>query len=301
MGNYEAYQGESHLLGVYGLGLSKVTASEKLSATTFPFVAFIALQPRSGAGSQRNTSSPNSGALTVLSRHEGPAWSDEANAGPTSAPVLCDHLSNHLLPRVKPFLERLRMATQERRAQQLLRQQQDEAFALTAKLDREKMDAKLMAATQVDDRKTRYQTQMAWYCYARRVLTSPEPDSPVGNVRIGVKLQDGRRFIRLFRPTDTLTSLYAFVASQLIPNGFDASNDPLEPPARLPLLGKTPWSFQLALSYPRKEISWDQDKALSDVPELRGGQVVVEFTRNDIFDDGESTPNGDDDYSTEEE
>ena len=162
----------------------------------------------------------------------------------------------------------------------------------------------------------RYVTQMAWYRYARRVLVGEEPRPGVGasgsggggTIRIGVKLQDGRRFIRSFNQTDTLTSLYAFTASHLIPSSFDPSSDPLEPPPRLSLLGETPWSFQLALAYPRKEIPWDQIKTLGDVPELRGGQIVVEFTRSDIFDDGEGGgkgntdgADGDDEYHTEEE
>ena len=78
-------------------------ASQKLGATTFPFVAFVALQNPRGVASTSRSTTP---VMTILSRHQG--------APSTTARVLREHITTSLLPRVMPTLERLRTQQRER-------------------------------------------------------------------------------------------------------------------------------------------------------------------------------------------
>lgn len=111
-------------------------AAEKLQATTYPFVTFIALQPRRRPGSAASSfasSRSTSPSLTVLSRHQGKGVSATT---PTSAPTLVAHLEQRLLPRVQPLLGRIAAAAQcEREHERHLRDEQDRAFQDTARRD----------------------------------------------------------------------------------------------------------------------------------------------------------------------
>ncbi|THG96520.1 hypothetical protein EW145_g7764, partial [Phellinidium pouzarii] len=301
-------------------------ASQKLGATTYPFVAFIALQARSG--SRGSTNSP---VLIVLSRHQGPSTSIDADASaPTSARTLSAHLTGSLLPRVSPFLTRLRSAHLERLAQRRLREEQDAAFARAAQTDRERIETKraeearaqeeiemqeMRKTTEEEERRrereerdTREANKLLWYRYARKTLLPPEAAPGKGAVRIGVRLPDGRLQIRHFAPSDSVTSLYVFVAALLIPEALSAAEDPSAPPTGfLPGavgVSKENWTFKLALAFPRREVPWSASALLSDVEGLhRGGQFVVESIPGHalIPGSGLNEGNGDSDYDTEEE
>ncbi|KZP27714.1 hypothetical protein FIBSPDRAFT_917855 [Athelia psychrophila] len=306
------------------------SAAQKLQATTYPFVAFLALQPRRGSRAPSTSSSPPT--LTVLSRHQGRSVPATA---PTSAETLSNHLSSQLLPRVTPFLERLRNAARERERDRTLREEQDRAFQDTARRDRERIEAKiaqserenLEAARRVEDARQTEQRQeqerleserlavirMEWRRWARKSLVTPEAAKGTpGAIRIAVRLPDGDgRTIRQFAPSDSLTGLYAYVDSQLIPSHFPASADPSAPPLGTPIdeeslvrqsIGATEWwGFRLFLAYPRKELAWKSHTRLVDIAELKGGaQIVVE--RGGSHSSSRATsPNGgeDDDYDTE--
>src|ERR1700733_1917304 len=109
-------------------------ASHKLGATTYPFVAFVALHPVpqhvGGPSATRSGSGPR---LTVLSRHEGNPSSK------TSAATLTTHITTSLLPRVTPLLTRLRTERWEREQERRLREEQDRAFAEAAARDKERV------------------------------------------------------------------------------------------------------------------------------------------------------------------
>ncbi|KAI5119952.1 hypothetical protein M0805_002141 [Coniferiporia weirii] len=301
-------------------------ASQKLGATTYPFVAFIGLQPRSG--SRGSTNSP---VLTVLSRHQGPSkLADADEPGPTSARALCAHITGSLLPRVSPFLARIRAAHIERLAQRRLREDQDAAFARAAQTDRERIEAKRAEETREreeiemqelrrteeeekrrrdqEDRDKRETNRLLWYRYARNALLPPEATPGKDALRVAVRLPDGPLRIRHFAPHDSVTSLYVFIASQLIPKELAASEDPSTPPP-----GFSPgeagvsddnWSFKLALAYPRRELRWTASTLLSDLEGLRGGgQLVVESIPGHSLIPGKKSveQDGDSDYDTEEE
>lgn len=313
------------------------TAAQKLGATTFPFVAFIALQSRGGS---RNTTSSSSSTpspiLTVLSRHQGPSHPTDTDLpsselGPTSPRALVEHIANTLLPRALPLLERLRAQHEHHLEQRRIVEAQNTAYELAAQRDTERIQAKmaeerrqkeeiemqeLKLAQEERERQRRAEEKAArdnnrlhWYRYARKTLLAPETKvaSPKDTIRLGVRFADGKRVIRQFTPSDDLTTLYVFVASHLIPKNLPESEDPSSPPAGYEpgVAGITDdyWSFKLATSYPRQEIPWQSHVPLSSVQALHGGaQLVVESIPGHALIPGtKQESNGDSDYDTEEE
>lgn len=236
-------------------------AAQKLQATTYPFVAFIALQAR------RGSTNSQSAVLTVLSRHQGPAI--PAATAPTSARALTTHLQEHLLPRVTPYLTRVRtqaterdavlaVAARERERERTLRAEQDRAFAESARKDKERIEkrraeereaqeaarrqseeaqrAEEQARKQEEERALWEEKRMAWRRYGRKALLPREPrpgeQGRGKTVRVGVRMPDGRRAVRFFGENDSLTAVYAFVDTLFIPNtpDFAPASDPTTPP-----------------------------------------------------------------------
>ncbi|KAL6302921.1 hypothetical protein BKA93DRAFT_818229 [Sparassis latifolia] len=288
------------------------SASQKLQATTYPFVAFIALQARRGTAS---STSPVP-TLTILSRHQGPAI--PSTSAPTAAQSLVTHLNEHLLPRVTPFLARVRTQAAEREHERALRAEQDRAFEETRRRDKERVERRLeeekrsqvehrlreeaeqrerAERERAEERRRAYQARrMEWRRYARKALVLREPrpgETGRGKtLRVGLRMPDGRRAVRFFGEGDPLTALYAYVDSLFIPLEFAQDKDPFTAPAGV-LPGEAGlveevessrkskdewWGFKLVLAYPRKEIVWEPAKRLGDVEALKGGgQVVVEM------------------------
>ncbi|KAG5645968.1 hypothetical protein DXG03_004760 [Asterophora parasitica] len=304
------------------------SAAEKLQATTYPFVAFLALQPRRASASTTTistSSSNNQPILTILSRHQTPV-----NTSPTA---LCAHLTNQLLPRVTPFLNRIQAVQRERERDRSIREAQDAAFRDTARRDKERIlekiaeeerkarEARERGAAQDLQRKREQEQQLAWEKarevregwrrWGRRVQaqqgTSRGQIGTEKSIRLALRLPSGGRILHSFLPTETLTTLYAFVDAQLVPPGIKASEDPDVSPEghRIPssssaakleetlegviaaygkdqrdVEGKESdwWSFTILLSYPRVSIPWRAGVSLGEVEALReGGQVVVEM------------------------
>ena len=330
--DYEAYQGNcynsSTSFSKFSNGNSRL-AAQKLGATTYPFVAFVGLQPRRGA---HLSEAP---VLTVLSRHQGPSTPNDTDLpsselGPTSAAALCLHLTNSLLPRVTPYLARLRATAAEREAHRRLREEQDAAFARAAEEDRlrivrkqeeerrkkEEIEMQELAKAREEaerrraqeEREAREANRLLWYRYARRTLLESDATPGKDSVRIGVRFPDGRLQVRHFASSDSVTSLYVFVASQLIPKDLPSTEDPTSPPAGFAAsesgISEDYWSFKLALAYPRREVPWSASTSLSTIDGLRGGaQLVLETIPGRALVPG-STQNqgdGDSDYDTEEE
>ncbi|TFK78398.1 hypothetical protein K466DRAFT_668456 [Polyporus arcularius HHB13444] len=287
-------------------------ASQKLQATTYPFVAFIALQPRRAPAS----SAPPAPMMTILSRHQGP--SIPSTSAPTAAQTLVAHLNEHLLPRVNPFLDKLRAQATERDRERKLREEQDRAFAELARKDAERIEKRRQqerAAAEEKQRAAEAEARAAeeqrkaeeakklweahrseWRRWIRRglVLREPRPgeNGRGKTMRVGVRMPDGRRVVRFFGENDSVTSLYAYVDSLFIPPEFGQDVDPATPPGgawvgesglsgEMEKSGRTPekwWGFKLVLAYPRREIPWEADKKIGEIDVLKGGgQVVVEF------------------------
>ncbi|KAJ7049462.1 hypothetical protein C8F01DRAFT_1002299 [Mycena amicta] len=292
------------------------SAALKLQATTYPFVAFLALQPRRGSSS---SSSPT---LTVLSRHQG------SPTGPTSPATLVSHLEAQVLPRVTPFLVSLRGAQHAAAADRALREEQDRAFREAAARDTAKIQA-LMAeetrlarereaariareheaariARETADRHKREADRSAWRQWTRRAI-SQKPEDAEG-VRLAIRLPDGGRLVRRFADNCSLTLLYAFVDAQLTSSSGPSDVSPAGHAlvdferAMNEQIGATGnaqswWGFQLVLAYPRREIPWTKGM-VGDVDGLKGGaQLVVQLNTPTISNTGEADDDG---YISEE-
>jgi FAS-associated factor 2 len=279
----------------------------------------VDLQPRrsptSSSSSSRNTSPP---LLTVLSRHQGKCI--PSATGPTSAQTLVDHIERQLLPRVTPFLNRLISSHRERELDRHLRDEQDRAFQMAAQRDKERIEAKMAAEKAIIDAKklaeeesrlasqrrareaemarVKENERMDWRRWTRRAVVSSRPtidkNTPPSQgcslLRIAIRLPTGGRVIHQFSQSSTLTSLYASVDSELIPNHYSASDDPVSLPDQRGVGeqaledhvigkggGEEYWGFDVMLAYPRMKIPWKAGIKLSDIDQLKGGgQVVVE-------------------------
>ncbi|KAG1781281.1 hypothetical protein EV702DRAFT_962793 [Suillus placidus] len=265
-------------------------ASQKLQATTYPFVAFLALQPR------RHGAPGSAPVVTILSRHQGRAAA--------TAPVLIDHLNTQLLPRVTPFLVRFKTTLQDRDRDRRLREEQDRAFRETARRDREAIEMRVRQEKEEEERVRKYAEdvkrkqedsarqkhqagiRMEWRKFMRNRLLLPE----ARGLRLAVKLPGNGRVVRSFPPSATLTALYAFADSQLIPSTSRLEDDPSQAPEGvvddIPQLdsyiqsrtaGHAWWGFTLASAYPRREFRWKANASLTETGLRDGEQIVMEL------------------------
>jgi FAS-associated factor 2 len=272
----EANQGWSYQFSHAGVYKPCLVASMKLTATTYPFVAFISLQPRVRSSS----SSTSNSSLAILSRH-----SD------CNAETLVTHIADTILPRMTPFLSRLQAQSRARETDRLLRVEQDIAFHASERADAERIllrraeegerVAREDAARRSElERKRQEEKKREW----RRWAQSQLGDEPSSGVRIGVKLPDGRRAIRRFSENDSLEALYMFVDGQLYPYDEDVSRE-----VSAPLDYAHEWEFKLAVAFPRTEVPCLPGRKVGDVQALKGGaNLVVEG-----FDRGEESDGSD--------
>jgi len=245
--------------------------------------------------------------MTILSRHAG----IEA----TTTDKLLAHLTDALIPRVKPFLDRLKTEERRREQERFMRAEQDRAYREAMNRDKERIERKireeqeaqrraeeeriaeekrLKAEDEERDRKEEWgRKRMEWRKYLRW-LSRANP-APSAGLRIGIRMPDGTRGVRVFGPRDSLTALYGFVDSHFIPPEFLMGEDPTSPPsssskgeaavheeiAGLSLPPEQWWKFRLATSYPRKEIPWRPNVTLGGISGLENGvQLVVELVRD---------------------
>ncbi|KIM56559.1 hypothetical protein SCLCIDRAFT_237095 [Scleroderma citrinum Foug A] len=283
-------------------------AAQKLQATTYPFVAFLALQPRRNV--TPTSSSSSSPVLTVLSRHYGRSVPDSA---PTSAQSLIIHLEQQLLPRVTPFLTRHKAQLKERERDRQLREQQDRAYQDSQRRDRERIEARRRAEREEAERVRREEDarreeerriqaererqesinrlRSQWRRWMRRAVIPPEPRGGE-NIRLAIRLPLSGRVVRSFPSSSTVTALYAFADSQTIPSTMQPRDDPEDPPVGsqggIEGLEKyiqsqiqdpeSWWGFKLALSYPRREVKWSANTSLAEAGLKNGEQLIMEVT-----------------------
>jgi len=303
-------------------------AAQKLQATTYPFVAFIALQPRRNHSSS-SSSSTSTPVLTVLSRHYGHSVLESA---PTSAQKLMHHLEHQLLPRVNPFLSQFKSQLEEREQDRIIREQQDRAFQESAERDRERIQARIRAEQEEAERlrlknearsqeEQRMQLErekqanlqalrLQYRRWMRRCIVPAEYRGTNG-IRVALKLPGNTRVVRTFSPTSTLTELYAFVDTQLLPLTLQPDTDPehmldgseldlqkLEDYIQTQANNAEPWwGFKLVLPYPRREIKWKANVSLVEAGLKSGDQLVMELTSGRA----NSQHFSDDEYESEED
>jgi FAS-associated factor 2 len=288
-------------------------ASEKLQATTYPFVAFVALQAKRSV--QSHTSVNSSPVLTILSRHQG---RDGLTPSPITASALVNHIQHQVLPRVSPYLERLRVARRERERDRVLREDQDRAFRETRERDKQRIEAKILAEQTEKQAQHERETQER---FLQRRREQEEADRTVRRthriqrrrwtrksvnlakseakdaIRIAFSFPGSGRIIHYFPPEATLTELFAFVDVHLIPAEYSSVDAPTFPPddhpsddldleRRLRTMESAPdewFGYRLLLAYPRQEIQWQPNHKLRELDSIKGGgHIVVELHADDM-------------------
>lgn len=253
----------------------------KLSATTFPFVAFVALQPRLPASRSQGASPPT--ALAILSRHPSTAM-----PAPLTSHALIEHITTTIVPRIRPF----RLQTLAREEERRLREQQDAAFRSAELADAERIrrrrreqaeaeerarqeeEARRRAAEEQRRKEQKHQLYKQWLSY-RLCSLNPEPELGRG-IRIGVRFPDGRLGIRKFDETSNVDDLYTWAGSMLYKvepqstvHGEDFKNFVPE------------HAFTLAATFPRFQVPYVKDQRLTEIDALKGGaNLVVEGFRH---------------------
>lgn len=183
-----------------------------LEASTYPFIAFIALQPRRSRS--RGTIVPHP---AVLSRIEGSPHTA------LSASALSAHITDVLLPRTYSYLTQLRRERRHRDMERDLRMEQDRAYEEASQRDQARvlrsraeherqMEKQQSQAAAEAERAHQHLLHAQWRSWARASLVPKEPDVGLAPaIRISVKMPDGRNLQRRFRSSDTLEQLYAYV------------------------------------------------------------------------------------------
>lgn len=193
---------------------------------------------------------------------------------------------------------------QDRDRDRRIREEQDRAFKETTRRDREAIEARLRQEKEEEDRarkcaeelvrkqedlekqKKQAEIRMEWRKWMRRRLLLPD----ARGLRLAIKLPGNGRVVRSFPPSATLTSLYAFADSQLIPSTSRPDDDPSQAPGgavdNIPQLesyiqsqtaGHAWWGFTLASAYPRREFRWKANASLTEIGLVNGEQIVMEF------------------------
>ena len=242
------------------------------------------------------------------------------------------HIEHQLLPRVNPFLTRFKAQLQEREKDRVIRDQQDRAFQEAAERDRERIQARIRLEQEEAERlrlenearlqevervqlerekQANLQALRLQYRRWMRKCIVPTEHRGANGIRLALKLPGNTRVVRTFSPGSTLTELYAFVDTQMLPLTLQPETDPehiLE--GSEPDLQKLNtyiqsqandaeswWGFKLLLPYPRREIKWTTSASLVEAGLKTGEQLVVELTSGST----KSQHLSDDDYESEGE
>ena len=245
-------------------------ASTVLQAATFPFLAFLSIQPvpPSRITGSNSTSSNN---MSVFSRLEG--------LQSTSVPALRAHIDDTLLPRLAPFLNRLKAQKRDRDMQRLLMQDQDRAYAEAGKRDLERVRAKEAELKVARDAEERRKTELsaklregqnreAW----RKTIAANFGREPNEGTRFVIRLPDGKRLVRRFASHELVQMVWYLVDCEA--NGVSIPSSPSPSASSLsvsPDPGYQPHlSFSLATTFPRRVLQ------LEKVASKTVGQLIDE-------------------------
>ncbi|WFC96158.1 UBX domain-containing protein 10 [Malassezia brasiliensis] len=213
-----------------------------LRATTYPFVAFVALQPRRSRSRGAVVAHP-----AVLSRLEGSPHTT------LSAASICAHIHEVLLPRTAAYLGQLRGERDHRERERQLKAEQDRAYAEASARDQDRVLARRAEAAQrAEAERARVAAAVAqaaqaaqqaqWRRWARTALVPAEPPAGAEAVRLSVHLPSGRNLQRRFASDAPLEAVYAYVDTA------DSEGDAAPAP---PDGYVHTYAFQLVQTYPR--------------------------------------------------
>ncbi|KAE8256285.1 hypothetical protein A4X13_0g2734 [Tilletia indica] len=234
-------------------------------ATSFPFVAFVSLQPSrtSRSSSSLTSSSSTTPRLAVLSRHSGTALVKPTPA--TAARQLQEHLTGLLVPRVQPYLSRLGTERARLASERALRAEQDAAFERAAQADVARVRARREAEMrrEEEERKKREEETRreeekrrleSWRSWARARLVPAEglAESEDEKILIQFRLPGGRSLSRSFGLDDELEGVFAYIETASLVGGSAEGVGASGPPQGY----EHEYGFELVLGgYPRRKVT----------------------------------------------
>ncbi|WVR09002.1 hypothetical protein IAU60_006062 [Kwoniella sp. DSM 27419] len=241
--------------------------SQTLLTTTYPSLTFLSLLP------VPNSSTPK---LAILSNLAGPPSTI------TSTTSIIQALTTTILPRVTPFLNRLKRERLSLEEARHLRAEQDRAFRDAERRDRERMQAqrqkeeleriqKERAEREAQAKANAVENRKVWRRYARKHLLPPAG----GPVRVAIRTPlSSDRHIRQFNPGPSTLPLFIYVETLLIPGDQGPESDPDTPPEGY----EHTYDFSLVTSFPRKEIDPTEvaGEEVWDLVQKGGGALFAE-------------------------
>ena len=238
--------------------------SQILEATTYPFIAFITLQP---PRSRPGMSAPSTSAakMTLFSRLEGSPNTT------TSAKNIVTHINSVFLPRTSSYLDRIKRERQSREQERRLREEQDRAYAEAGRKDVERIRAKQAKleeakkqARELEQQKEREANRSAlveqWRNWARGNLVPKEAGADDGHTsRLTVRLPDGRRFAGKFTDQTTMEQIYAWIDCQ----AFSSSSSSTRIETTKPTSYQHVYDFKLVTLYPKRILTFEESKGIN--------------------------------------
>ncbi|WVW79434.1 hypothetical protein I302_101403 [Kwoniella bestiolae CBS 10118] len=227
--------------------------AQTLLLTTYPSLTFLSLLP------VPNSSTPK---LTILSSLSG------SPSTTTSTSNILQTLTTTILPRVTPFLNRLKRERLSLEEARHLRAEQDRAFKEAERRDREKMELqrqkeelerlKVQRLEKEKEERERYKENLkSWRRYAKKHLLPSILSHGAGadTVKVAIRTPlSSERHIKNFRISNSTLDLFVFIETLLVGDSEDLDVD--SPPAGFEddKLENINWGFDIITSFPRKEI-----------------------------------------------
>ncbi|KAI7906588.1 uncharacterized protein BX663DRAFT_427387 [Cokeromyces recurvatus] len=228
--------------------------SHTLQATTYPFIAIIALQNPSSS----NTSSLNVSKMSVVDRIE----------GLISVPLLLCRFEN-VMNRVDATLARFRIEREQREAERRLREEQDKAYQESLRADQlkqQRLEEERIAAERIKERQAmlaHQRNQYIQYLCQHVFNKDNNNDDNDETTKISFRLANGVRVIRKFRADDTLETLYQFIeAYPYLQQYQQQNNENID--CSMPEGYIHEYNFKIHSPFPRKVYEADANKRIKD-------------------------------------
>jgi FAS-associated factor 2 len=244
-----------------------------LGATEFPWISLIV-----------HTPSVSSTAMSKIATFSGGAW--------TTADLIANMQT--AMAKRNEELERVRSQRREQEASRSLRQEQESAYERSLAQDREKKRRREeeKAAQEKGELEQREREQqkaeqarklLQWRRWrAQKVQDEPGLDVKDA-VRISIRMPDGERVVRRFRPDEHIEDLYAFVECHDVLEEMKESEKRVEKPRDY----DHTYGFQLVSPMPREVFEVEKDGLLRDRIGRSGNLIVEKTTEDDEEDEKE--------------
>ncbi|KAJ9108609.1 hypothetical protein QFC19_002326 [Naganishia cerealis] len=274
--------------------------SQTLQATTYPAISFFSLMPVTPSSSSGSSSSTSSNSkFTILTTVQG------SPSTTTSTPSLIQLITTTIVPRTRPFLNRLRRERHALEEARRVREEQDRALAETERRDRDKILAirraneararmereealRVAEAREIEQREREQREKdlvdiREWRRYAKRYLLRQEPGleqvKAKQAIRVQIRLPHGAPAVRAFPVhMDTAREVYIWAETLLLDGDGDEDTEARLPAGfsatEYPAAGRGQPHLELFTAYPRKHVSLDAQGWRTVVD--AGGSLVME-------------------------